>query len=208
MMRLVTRIVIVYIINDLHNVYMKTITTVDVGGFFRGHSTEYSKLWSRYLVQIIIANIVDYLLFWDIRISGYYKTFYFFKHCFLLLMSLKTVFNFYPLKFFDEISNLCKNFILCNMLIIGLIDPLVNTDLRPNRLSLSEAYTRFLESEILLLVYYIISREAFSSGQDEEMNRGSLIYVIGEYDCFRYSAFLMICHYLFVLVNGFAFSFK
>jgi hypothetical protein len=100
------------------------------------------------------------------------------------------------------------------MVLIALSDPLANTDIRPNRVAFVDCYCRFLETELLLFAYFIISRDfntnfkATEEDKDNTVESIPLVVVIGEYDCFRYSAFLILLHYSFVLINGLAFSFK
>jgi hypothetical protein len=207
MIKLTIRIATALLVNDIFNIYNLCTTTIDINAFYRGNTGEFGKILSRIPI-LIITYFLYYLIFYDIYLDGYHKTFHLFKNGFIFILLVKSICNLFPLIFADEILNMVKNFDLCMMVLIALSEPIVNTTVRPNRTSFIECYTRYLESEILLFAYYLISRDTFSTGIDDEMIKGSLVYVIGDYDCFRYTAFLFICHYFYVLINSLAFSFK
>jgi hypothetical protein len=206
--KFVIRMIVFVVFNELFKIFFKNVKDIDAKEFHKLSSLDpFVKLFknSPYFLAHYIINV--YLLY-DFYIDGYYRWFAMFKHGLIFIHTAKAICNYYPLKFLDQILEIFKNINICSMALICLSDPLINTDIRPTRICFFETYCRFLETEILMMAYYIISRDLFATTEEEEMNMASLIAVIGEYDCFRYTAFLLIFHYFFILINTLAFSFK
>jgi len=151
---------------------------------------------------IIMLNFLSYF-----QIEGYYKFFIAFKYIWITLTILRSISAFCEMKVLSDIIRLFEPIIIINLILIGITDPIVNEEAIPNKITFYEIYFRFIEFQILVIGFNLIY---FDSNIDNDVTdkQFTLSAVIGRYDSFRFTVFIIIIHYFFILINVFAFSYK
>ena len=172
-------------------------------------TTKYSKLdhITFHCILPILLYILQYLLLYNIHISGYTRTFCFVKNIFLLMNVIKIIFIFHKLQFIAELIKFIDIIWIINILLIALTDPEVNTPEKNNLIVFYEIYFRYLEFHLLMLTYAVV--QGYNNIDIESKQK---LYttgvVIGKFDSFRIIVILIFAQFYFSLINGIAYSFK
>lgn len=160
-----------------------------------------------FLVAIIIIA-VSYVLFKNNLhlIHGYSKTFFVFGFFFIIgnLIKLSSTY-FTRKKFIADVFRLFDPIWIINMILISITDPITNTNDNPNEITFYEIYFRYMEYHLLILAFILIYNDR-NIDEDVQNRIYSTSAVIGKYDSFRFTAFIILSHYFFIFINALAFD--
>ena len=196
------RFLIIIFINDL---ILLIFQRLSVGGL-----TKYGSLLNTFLIFIALASfqVANILIFTNsFEIEGYYRYFHCFKYIWIITTGLRSVAAYNEAKVISDIIRIFEPILLINLILIAITDPIINVEQVPNKVTFYEIYFRFIEFQIIVLGFNLIY---FDSNIDTDVDEKqyTLAAVIGKYDCFRFTVFIIIIHYFFILINMIAFSYK
>ncbi len=120
---------------------------------------------------------------------------------------MRFAFNLLGMKHYADLIKLFETILITNIILIALSDPNYNTDNQPNLVTFHEVYFRYMEVHFLIFSFYFLYND---KNIENEISKQifSISSIIGRYDSFRYFTILNSAHYLFIFINGLAFSLK
>ena len=144
-----------------------------------------------------------------IEIEGYYKYFLFSKVIFSIISYIKILNSFEGNKIIIDAFKIFETIIVTNIILIALSDPNFNSETEPNIVVFHEVYFRYLELHLLIFSFYFLYND---TNIEEETSKSVFVYsfssCVGRYESFRFFTILNLSHYLFIFLNGIAYSLK
>jgi hypothetical protein len=159
------------------------------------------------LIFPITIFFFSFILFWTFEIQAYKISFFFVYFTWLVLNYIKSTIIYTKYKYASDLVKLVDPIFIINIILIAITDPIENSPERPNSVTLYEVYFRYMEFHILMMSATLIYND--KNIDDDVRNKlFSTSAVIGKYDSFRFSIILIFFHYLFIIINGVAYSIK
>jgi hypothetical protein len=201
--------------NNFYEIWVKIILIIFLNDLINTCIKWYSIRTTRKRIDFIINLLLlpfsifvfSILIFWSMEIKTYRKIFFLSYICWFVLNYIKSNIIFSKFKYAADLVKLLDPIFIINILLIAITDPIENNNERPNAVTFYEIYFRYMEFHILMLACPLIYNDR---NIDDDVNNKlySTSAVIGKYDSFRFSIILIFFHYLFVIINGLAFSIK
>lgn len=159
------------------------------------------------LVFPLTIFLFSFITFWTIEIQTYKKTFFIVYFTWLVFNYIKSTIIYTKYKYASDLVKLVDPIFIINIIVIALTDPIENSAERPNSVTFYEVYFRYMEFHILMMAATLIYNDK-NIDEDVRNKLFSTSAVIGKYDSFRFSIILIFFHYLFIIINGVAYSIK
>jgi hypothetical protein len=200
--------------NNFYEIWVKIVIILFLNDFINSTIKWYSirnksKLDTilNLLVFPITIFLFSILTLWSLEIKTYRKTFFLSYFTWLVLNYIKSTIVYSKFKYASDLVKLLDPIFIINIILIAITDPIENSSERPNAVTFYEVYFRYMEFHILMLAATLIYND--KNIDDDVRNKlFSTSAVIGKYDSFRFSIILIFFHYLFIIINGVAYSIK